>query len=278
MKTPIIRMENIGKRFGAKVALAQADLDLREGEILGLVGDNGAGKSTLLKILSGSIGRDEGEIYLHGRKVTITCPRHSRELGIEMVYQDLSLCRSLTIWENIFLGRFTTYPFLRKLVPILNKREMFHQALLSMQQVGIGLEDMNKPVRNLSGGEQQAVALCRCLLFRPRVILLDEPTASMALWEKQKILRLILDLRGQGHSLIMVTHNLQDVFQVADRALVLKEGKRIWCGALEGMSPPDLARLMFAGVERGGEENGRRNGGGDMEPPGRPIPKGDLSE
>jgi len=243
----IVRMEGIGKRFGGKVALEHADLELQEGEILGLVGDNGAGKSTLLKILSGSIRLDSGDIRLFDRKVVIDSPRHSRELGIEMVSQDLSLCRSQTVWENIYLGRFLTRPFLRRLFPVLSKREMSNQALRHLRQIGVGLENMNEPIRNLSGGEQQAVALCRSLLFRPRVILLDEPTASMALWEKQKILRLMLDLKEQGHSLIMVTHNLQDLFQVADRALVLKEGRRIWCGPLMGMKPEELAHLMFAG-------------------------------
>jgi ABC-type sugar transport system ATPase subunit len=252
MATIIIRMEGIDKRFGAKVALEHADLELLEGEILGLVGDNGAGKSTLLKILSGSVRRDSGDIRMFDRKVFINSPRHSRELGIEMVYQDLSLCRSLSVWENIYLGRFLTHPFFRRILPILHKKEMSHQAFRYLQEIGIDLKNMNEPIRNLSGGEQQAVALCRCLLFRPKVILLDEPTASMAVWEKQKILRLILDLRGHGHSLIMVTHNLQDLFQVADRALVLKEGKRIWCDALEGMKPEDLAHLMFTGGKTNG--------------------------
>lgn len=247
MPVNIVRMEDIGKHFGGKVALEHADLELREGEILGLVGDNGAGKSTLLKILSGSIDRESGKIYLHDREVIIKSPHHSRELGIEMVYQDLSLCRSLTVWENIYLGRFLTYPLLRGIFPVLSKGEMSGQSLRYLHHIGIGLDDMNKPIRTLSGGEQQAVALCRCLLFRPKVILLDEPTASMALWEKQKILNLIIDLKGQGHSLIMVTHNLQDLFQVADRVLVLKEGKRIWCGCLEGKTPEDLAQMMFAG-------------------------------
>jgi ABC-type sugar transport system ATPase subunit len=248
MAKQIVRMGDINKRFGGKVALEQVDLELQEGEVLGLVGDNGAGKSTLLKVLSGTINRDSGTIFLDERKVTIKSPHQSRQLGIEMVYQDLSLCRNLTIWENIYLGRFRTHSFLKGFFPVLNKREMSKKTLDSLQHIGINLKDMNKPVHSLSGGEQQAVALCRCLLFRPKVILLDEPTASMALWEKQKILKLINNLKEKGHSLIMVTHNLQDLFQVADRALVLKEGKRIWCGSLEGKRPEDLAQMMFAGI------------------------------
>ncbi len=229
------------------MALHGVDLGLSEREILGLVGDNGAGKSTLLKILSGAVRRDSGEIYMFGEKVLISQPAHSRALGIEMVYQDLSLCRNLTVWENIYLGRFLVHRVLGKKIPLLKKREMSRGARRLLEGIGIGLDEMDKPVGNLSGGEQQAVAICRCLLLGTKVLLLDEPTASMALWEKQKILRLILDLRDQGHSIIMVTHNLQDLFQVADRALVLKEGSRIWCGSLTGMKPEDLAQLMFAG-------------------------------
>jgi len=248
MTAEIIRLEKISKRFGGKVALEGVDLSLMEGEVLGLIGDNGAGKSTLLKILSGAIPADEGAVYLEGKKVAVKSPHHSRRLEIEMVYQDLSLCRNLSLWENMFLGRLRTYPVGPKWSPLLNKKEMRQRAAETLRTIGIHLADMNRPVHSLSGGEQQAVAISRCLLFRPRVILLDEPTASMALWEKQKILALIRELKGQGRALIMVTHNLQDLFQVADRVLVLKEGRRIWCGPLTGKTPEDLAQMMFAGV------------------------------
>ncbi len=245
MDEPIIHMTRIVKRFGGRVALEEVNLELEKGEILGLIGDNGAGKSTLLKILSGALKKDGGAIYLEGRKVDIKSPSHSRRLGIEMVYQDLSLCRNLTVWENIFLGRMPTRG--RGIFRLLQKKEMVRRTRDGLRFLGIGLEDMEKPVQTLSGGEQQAVALCRSLLFRPRVILLDEPTASMGVWEKQKILGLIQDLKRQDHSLILVTHNLQDLLQVADRALVLKEGKRIWCGPLQGVRAEDLAQKMFAG-------------------------------
>lgn len=247
MKNTLVRMENICKRFDGKVALDQAQMELYQGEILGLVGDNGAGKSTLLKILSGVLFRDAGDIFIEGQKVLIENPSQSRNLGIEMVYQDLSLCGTLKVWENIFLGRYLTRPFLKILFPILDRRKMGREAVRLLTELGIDLPDVHQPVRTLSGGQQQAVAFCRCLLFQPKIILLDEPMASMALWERERILGLIRGLRDRGGSIVMVTHNLQDLFQVADRVLVLKEGRSVWSGGLIGLKPDDIAQLMFSG-------------------------------
>ena len=229
------------------MALDQAELRLHPGEILGLVGDNGAGKSTMLKVLSGVLKRDGGEIYLEGKPVRIDSPSRSRGLGIEMVYQDLSLCNSLNVWENVFLGRYRSRPPFTKLLAILDKRRMARKALEAMEALGINRFEVNTPVRNLSGGQQQAVAICRCLLFEPRVILLDEPTASMAVRERERVLALIRDLSRQGRSIIMVTHNLQELFKVAHAAAVLKEGRTIWQGSLQGLTPDDVARMMFVG-------------------------------
>lgn len=243
----LVHMKETRKKFGSKVALEQADLTLFQGEILGLVGDNGAGKSTLLKVLSGVLRMDSGEIVIGGEKVRIDSPIRSRQLGIEMVYQDLSLCENMAVWENVYLGRYETRNLLKPLVSILNKRRMMVQTAEILKTLGILLPDVNAPVRNLSGGERQAVAICRCLLFHPRIILLDEPTASMAIWEKEKILDLIRALRTQGRSIIMVTHNLMELYQVADRALVLKEGRTVWQGPLKTTEPDDLAKMMFLG-------------------------------
>lgn len=247
MPDVIIHMKDVKKHFGGKIALARAELSLYQGEILGLVGDNGAGKSTMLKILSGVLSRDAGEIFMGGERVCIDSPIHSRRLGIEMVYQDLCLCESLTVWENVYLGRYETRSLVKSMVSILNKRKMAGEATRILKNLGITLSDINAPVRNLSGGERQAVAICRCLLFKPGVILLDEPTASMALREREKVLKLIRALKAHGRSIIMVTHNLQELFQVADRAVVFKEGRTIWQGSLETMAPDDLARMMFLG-------------------------------
>jgi ABC-type sugar transport system ATPase subunit len=245
-------MDGVCKTFGRKTALDRADLELMEGEVLGLVGDNGAGKSTMLKILAGVLAMDAGRIMVAGETARIDSPRRARALGIEMVYQDLALCASMTVWENVFLGRYLTRPLPLTRLPILDKRRMADEASLALRELGIALASVQEPVRNLSGGEQQAVAMSRCLISRPSVVLLDEPTASMAVWEKDKVLRMILGLKEKGCAVIMVTHNLPELFRVADRALVLKEGRSIWCGPLAGMGPEDLAQMMFAGRNRGG--------------------------
>lgn len=247
MSDPIIRARDIRKSFGAKRALDGADLTLNQGEVLGLVGDNGAGKSTLLKVLSGDIRRDSGEIILKGRKAELGRPDRARSQGVEMVYQDLSLCGSMTVYENVFLGRYLTKPLLGFLFPVLHKRAMADRTGEILDRLGLDTVSPHQPVGNLSGGEQQAVALGRCLLFTPEVILLDEPTASLAVKEQQRILGIIRELRDQGRSQIVVSHNLEEIFQVADRVAVLKEGRTVWTGPLDGMSTEDLARLMFLG-------------------------------
>jgi ABC-type sugar transport system ATPase subunit len=247
MTEALVQMVDICKHFDGRVALEHASLELFGGEVLGLVGDNGAGKSTMLKVLSGVIRADGGMISVRGSKVAIDSPRASRALGIEMVYQDLALCGSLTVWENIYMGRLLVRPWRRAILPLLDKRRMSRNAKDALSDLGIELSDLDKPIRQLSGGEQQAIAICRCLLFEPDVILLDEPTASMAVFEQEKILDMIVRLKNKGHSLVIVTHNLQELFRVADRALVLKGGRPVWCGTLADRTPDDLARMMFTG-------------------------------
>jgi ABC-type sugar transport system ATPase subunit len=249
MNNSILKMENIYKHFDGRVALEYAGMELLRGEVLGLVGDNGAGKSTMLKILSGVLQKDGGNINIRGRDEHIRSPKKARSLGIEMVYQDLALCGSLNAWENMYLGRYITGLNNRKILPFLNKKMMYNNTAELLADLDINLTGLDRPVRELSGGERQAIAICRCLLFEPEIILLDEPTASMAVSEQEKILGLILKLKRRGHSLVMVTHNLQELFKVADRAMVLKGGRNVWAGLLSGIEPNDLAQMMFTGRE-----------------------------
>jgi len=247
MNTILVEMKNIQKSFDSKKALNNADMTLQRGEILGLVGDNGAGKSTLLKVLAGVLPMDQGTMIMDGKPVQIPSPRHARALGIEMVYQDLCLCGNMSIWENMFLGRYRTHALRKRLFPFLDKSCMKAQAGRTLRELGIDLSDMNQPIRTLSGGEQQAVAISRCLLFQPRIVLLDEPTASMAAWEQNRVLEMVRKLKAQGCSVIVVTHNLPEIFEVADRVLVLKKGESIWCGHTVDLTPKSLAQRMFVG-------------------------------
>lgn len=240
-------MENIHKRFNGKVALDGAWLELHRAEVLGVVGDNGAGKSTLLKVLAGVVTPDRGTVFVRGRSVDIRSPRDSQALGVETVYQDFSLCASLSVWENAYLGRYVQASWKSMKLPFLAKASMRKRVCESLCRLGIHLSSVDEPIRNLSGGQQQAVAICRSLIFQPEVLLLDEPTASMAVAEQERILQLIKGFKARGKSVVMVTHNLTELFHIADRALVMKEGRTVWCGPLNGLTPGDIAHMMFVG-------------------------------
>lgn len=249
-------MENISKHFGGKIALAGANLYLEEGEVLGLVGDNGAGKSTLLKILAGVITKDEGEIYLKDRKVSIKCPRDALDLGIGMLYQDLSLCANLTVWENVYLGRY-----LKKAGLFLDRKAMRENTRKVLQFLGLQLADLDVPVGQLSGGEQQAVSFCRCLIFMPEILLLDEPTASMGALEQERILKLVLSLKAKGCSIVVVSHNLEQLMKIVDKIVVLRAGRSIWMGSKEAITLDGLFELMFIGRGAKNEEHRDRSFG-----------------
>ena len=244
---PLLEMINVGMRFGLKVALENAGLILHEGEILGLVGDNGAGKSTLLNILSGATKKSAGQIRFLGKSCRKMTPRFSRSLGIEMVFQDLALCENMTIWENIYLGR---YRYCRRgafVFPFLDTIFMRQSSLHCMMEVGLDEVDVDCLAGDLSGGQRQAVAICRAMLFQPRVILLDEPTASLAVKEQKRILNLITKIRSKGVSVIMISHDISQVVEITDRVVVLKEGKTIWSGRTDSVTPEELVQKMFVG-------------------------------
>lgn len=244
---PLVEMINIGMQFGSKTALDNASLILHQGEILGLVGDNGAGKSTLIKILSGALMRSVGRINFDGEPCRKMTPRFSRSLGIEMVFQDLALCENMTIWENIYLGRYRYRRWGAVGLPFLDKAIMRRGSAHCMMDVGLEDFDVDQLVGDLSGGQRQAVAICRAMLFQPRVIILDEPTASLAVKEQERILSLIKTIRSGGVSIIMISHDISQVIEVTDRVVVLKEGKTIWSGLTSSISPNELVQKMFVG-------------------------------
>lgn len=218
--TARVEMRDIVKRYGVLEVLRGVSLRLSPGEVIGLVGDNAAGKSTLMKVLSGAVIPDEGEILLDGVAAQIEKPRDSRELGIEMVYQDLALCDDLDVAANLFLGREKYHPITRR----LDKKRMHEDAAEYLRNLHIRVADTHQLVANLSGGQRQAIAIARAVTFDPKVLILDEPTAALAAKEVATVLELIRNISTRGVSVILITHRLQDLYEVADRFVVLYEG------------------------------------------------------
>jgi simple sugar transport system ATP-binding protein len=222
---PLIRMRGIAKAFGAVQALRGADLSLWPGEVLGLVGDNAAGKSTLMKVLTGVHRPDGGEILFEGRPVAFHSPRDSRALGIEMIYQNLALAQNLDVVANVFLGREYTRTVVPGLVQRLDEPRMETETRQLLERLRINIASVRTNVERMSGGQQQAVAIARAVAFQARVVIMDEPTASLAVKEVGKVLDLIAQLRARGVSVILISHRLQDVFTAADRIMVLRSGQ-----------------------------------------------------
>ena len=218
-----VRMEDISKSFGAINSLDRVNLVLRAGEVLGLVGDNGAGKSTLSKILSGAVVPDSGRIVLDGHEVRFVSPADARRQRVEMVYQDLSLCDTVDVAGNLLLGR---EPLKRMLgVPIMDKHKMHEDAAQMLERLGIRMPSTRLKVENLSGGQRQSIAIGRAVSFDPLVLIMDEPTAALAVAEVDATLDLIQRVSAKGVSVILITHRLQDLFVVCDRIMVLYEGR-----------------------------------------------------
>lgn len=218
----LLRLESVNLRFGQLRALIDVNLTLHKGEVLGLVGDNGAGKSTVSKVISGAVKPDSGSIFLRGRQIVYQSPRDARESGIEMVYQDLALCDDLDVSRNLFMGREKTK------FGFLDRRKMHRDADRHLRDLGVRLPSTALKVRNLSGGQRQAVAIARAVTFQPDLLILDEPTAALAVKEVNMVLELIRTLAKRGVGIILITHRLQDLFLVCDRLNVMYEGSVLY--------------------------------------------------
>ncbi len=223
---PIVEMRNIKKSFAAVRALRGVDLLLHHNEVLGLVGDNAAGKSTLMKVLSGAYIADEGEIFIEGHKAHYNDPMSARNLGIEMVYQDLSLVDHLDVAANVFLGRETMSKRM-SLIGVMNQRHMAEETRRLLDRLKIDISSVNLNVERLSGGQRQSVAIARATAFDAKVIIMDEPTAALSVAAIDKMLDLVRELKAQGRSIIIISHRLEDVYQVSDRLVVLRHGRKV---------------------------------------------------
>jgi len=223
--TPVVQMRGIVKNFGPVQALRGVDLRLDRDEVLGLVGDNGAGKSTLMKVLTGVHQPDGGQIFFESQPVHFTSPHDSREIGIEMVYQDLALAGNLSVDGNIFLGREMTRDYLGGLIKLLDHQGMAREAVQLLERLRIDIRSVNYRVETLSGGQRQAVAIGRSAGFQAKVVIMDEPTAALAVKEVSKVLDLINGLKDHDVGVVLISHRLQDIFAVCDRIMVLRQGR-----------------------------------------------------
>jgi simple sugar transport system ATP-binding protein len=244
---PIVELREIKKNFGAVQALCGVDLALQQNEVLGLVGDNAAGKSTLMKVLSGAYIPDGGEIYIEGQKVHFTGPENARQLGIEMVYQDFALANNLDVASNIFLGREAVRLNLG-LLKVMNKRRMEEEARRLMDRLKIDIASVRLKVENLSGGQRQAVAIGRSTAFNAKVIIMDEPTAALSVAAVSKVLDLIRELKRQGSSIIIISHRLEDIFEAADRVVVLRQGRKVGDLSVQGTSLAEIREKVVARI------------------------------
>ena len=230
---PVVEMRNIKKTFGAVQALRGIDLTVHHNEILGLLGDNAAGKSTLMKVLSGAYIPDEGDILLDGEKVHLADPMHARRLGIEMVYQDLALANNLDVTANVFLGRETVGTRFGP-IGVMNSHHMEQETQRLLDRLKIDIPSVRLSVERLSGGQRQAVAIARATAFNSRVTIMDEPTAALSVAAIVKVLDLVRELKAQGASLIIISHRLEDVYQVSDRMIILRHGRKVLDCPVEG--------------------------------------------
>jgi simple sugar transport system ATP-binding protein len=226
MMQEVLRLQNVQKSFGSVRALKNASLTLREGEIVALLGDNGAGKSTLIKAISGVFPVDRGDIYVRGQKVSIRSTRDAMDLGIETIHQDTSLAPDLSIARNLFLGREpVNLKWLGVFAP-LDLAKLRDAASSLLKRVGISKKlDADALVSTLSGGERQSIAISRAMQFAAKVIILDEPTNNLGVEETHGVLRFVKEMRQAGHSVLLITHNIHHVFEVADRIIVMRRGE-----------------------------------------------------
>jgi simple sugar transport system ATP-binding protein len=238
----LVEMRGICKSFGAVNALIDVDLNIRPGEILGLVGDNSAGKSTLMKILTGAYQRDSGTVVVDGRETYFRNPHESRDAGIEMIYQDFALCGNLDIGQNVYLGRWPCKGL------FVDRKKMYADAADVLKRLKVDVNSVYQRVESLSGGRQQSVAIARAISFQPRLIILDEPTANLSVVATDRLLETMLELRKQNVAQIIISHRLTDIFKVGDRVMVLKRGQNVGERLIAATTEQEVLGLIVSGT------------------------------
>ncbi|HAJ35467.1 MAG TPA: ABC transporter ATP-binding protein [Chloroflexi bacterium] len=242
-REPVLRATGLIKRFGGLTAVNDVSLDIYPGEVVALAGDNGAGKSTLIKMISGVYRPDGGHIYLEGREITMASPLEARGLGIETIYQDLALCENLDATVNIFLGREPT----KRLLGIFKQVDRGHMLAESnkvLERLDIKIPNLRRPIRQMSGGQRQAVAIARAVYWNARLVIMDEPTAALGVPEQRKVHELVKTLKAQNVPVIIISHNMQDIFAVADRIIVMRRGQKVGDVRAAEVTDDDLVSMM----------------------------------
>lgn len=246
---PVLHCENITKRFGGLTAVNDVSLDVFKGEVIGLVGDNGAGKSTLIQVISGVYAPDEGRILVDGKQVFFSTPMDARNAGIETIYQDLALATNLNAADNIFLGR----EILRKelgIFNVLDRKKMQSEAEAILNELDITIPGKTRAIRELSGGQRQAVAISRSIYWNAKLLIMDEPTAALGVPEQRKVYDLVRKLKERHVPIIVISHNMRDVFAVADRIVVMRRGVKVADLLARDTNDEEIVALMV------GKDNG----------------------
>jgi len=241
--TPLLELRGLSKSFGSVQALTDVDFEVRQGEVMALVGDNGAGKSTLIKCVAGIHGYDEGEILFDGQPVTIHGPKDAARLGIEVVYQDLALCDNLDVVQNMYLGREAHDAFQRLTEPIMEVKTAETLKGLAVTTI----KSIRQPVASLSGGQRQSVAVARAVMWNSRLVILDEPTAALGVAQTEQVLQLVRRLADQGLGVVLISHNLNDVFETATRITVLRLGRNVGIFERTGTTQNEVVHAITAG-------------------------------
>lgn len=248
--TPVIEARGVAKRFGHVEALRGVNFSAYAGEIVALVGDNGAGKSTLVKVLSGALQPDEGEVLIDAEPVTMQSPSEARALGVETVYQDLALAKELSPSANLFLGREIRRPGMLGRLGFLDHKAMVDQAARTFKEMSVNVRMSSPSVGMMSGGQQQGIAVCRALMWASRVVFFDEPTAALGVAQTGNVLNLLRQVRDSGVAVVLITHNMSDVLEVADSVEVLRLGESVARWPIEDVDGDRLVSAMTGTWQR----------------------------
>jgi simple sugar transport system ATP-binding protein len=248
MENAMLEVRSLTKRFGGLVAVDHMDMQVYPGEVVGLLGDNGAGKSTLIKMVSGVYHPDEGRIFFQGKEVKMSSPMDALELGIETLYQDLALAENLDAYSNIFLGREKTKPFLG-FIKVLDHESMREESKKVLKRLEIEIPSLHNQIKTLSGGQRQAVAIGRSIYWNAKLLIMDEPTAALGVHEQRKVLDLVRLLRSQNIPIIVISHQLYDIFSVTDRLVIMRRGKKIAERITKDTTPEEVVGLITGSEE-----------------------------